>query len=70
MIKIKIIKNKEKGKKQKQTNERKKKEKQLNKNNVIQLLTVAPELVTLNCSLMHVLKVPNTQPFTVKSWIG
>ena len=29
----------------------------------IQLLTVAPELVTLDCSLTHVLKAPNTQPY-------
>ena len=25
--------------------------------------TVAPEYVTLNCSLTHVLQVPNTQPY-------
>ena len=32
-------------------------------NNFIQLLTVVPELVTLDCSLKHVLQVPNTQPY-------
>ena len=28
-----------------------------------------PELVTLNCSLTHVLLVPNTQPYIVR-WAG
>ena len=32
-------------------------------NQIIQLLTVPPELVTLDCSLTHVLQVPNTQPY-------
>ena len=30
---------------------------------IIQLLTVGPELVTLDCSLTHVLQAPNTQPY-------
>ena len=34
--------------------------KQTNKNNPS---TVMPELVTLDCSLTHVLQVPNTQPY-------
>ena len=29
----------------------------------IQLLTVAPELVALDCSLTHVLEAPNAQPY-------
>ena len=29
----------------------------------IQLFTLAPELVTLDCSLTHVLQAPNTQPY-------
>ena len=32
-------------------------------NNFIQLLTVVPELATLDCSLKHVLQVPNTHPY-------
>ena len=33
------------------------------KNTHIQHLTVAPELVTLDCSLTHVLQAPNIQPY-------
>ena len=32
-------------------------------NRIIQLLTVAPELATLDCSLTHALQAPNTQPY-------
>ena len=32
-------------------------------NRIIQLLTVAPELATLDCSLIHVLEAPNTQSY-------
>ena len=32
-------------------------------NQSIQLLTVVPELVTLDCSLIRVLQAPNTQPY-------
>ena len=34
-----------------------------NNNKIIQLLTVEPELVSLDCSLTHVLQVPNTQSY-------
>ena len=30
---------------------------------IIQPLTEAPELVTLDCSFTHVLQAPNTQPY-------
>ena len=33
------------------------------KKKIIQLLTVAPELVTLDSSLTHVLQASNTQPY-------
>ena len=33
------------------------------KKKIIQLLTVASELMTLDCSLTHVLQAPNTQPY-------
>ena len=39
------------------------------KEKIIQILTVVPQLVTLNCSLTHVLQAPNTHPNTVKSWM-
>ena len=45
----------------KQTNKRKKQKNKLNK--ITQLLTAAPELVTLDCSFTHVLQAPNTQPY-------
>ena len=32
--------------------------------------TVVPELVTLGCSLTHVLQVPNTQPYHSRQLIG
>ena len=32
-------------------------------NKITQLLTAAPELVTLDCSFTHVLQAPNTQPY-------
>ena len=35
---------------------------------IIQLLTEAPELVTLDCSFTHVLQVPNTQPYHRMDW--
>ena len=44
----------------KQTNKQKQIHKQTNKNKPS---TVAPELVTLDCSLTHVLQAPNTQPY-------
>ena len=34
-----------------------------NNNKIIQLLTVELELVSLDCSLTHVLQAPNTQPY-------
>ena len=51
--------------KNKKTNQKQKKEeikKKINENKIIQLLTLAPELVTLNCSLTHVLQAFNTRP--------
>ena len=45
----------------KQTKERRNKKNKSNK--IIQLLTEAPELVTLDCSFTHVLQAPNTQPY-------
>ena len=45
----------------KQTNKRKKKQTK----KIIQLLTEAPELVTLDCSFTHVLQAPNTQPYHI-----
>ena len=37
--------------------------KQKYKNKIIQLLTEVPELVSLGCSLTHVLQAANTQPY-------
>ena len=34
----------------------------MKQNKIIQLLTVAPELVTLDCNLTLVLQAPNTHP--------
>ena len=33
------------------------------KKKIIELLTEAPELVTLDCSFTHVLQAPSTQPY-------
>ena len=35
----------------------------MKENKTVQLLNVAPELATLDCSLTHVLQAPNTQPY-------
>ena len=46
----------------KETNKGKKGNKKI-KTKIIQLLTVVPEIVTLDCSLTYLLQVPNTQPY-------
>ena len=64
--KKKINKNKNKIKANKVTRTRKqtKKNKQIHKQtNKNKSSTVAPEPVTLDCSLTHVLQEPNTQPY-------
>ena len=56
---LKTQNNKQANKKQtKKINKKKRKKKK-----IIQLLTAVPELVTLDCSLTHVLQVPNTQTY-------
>ena len=47
----------------KKTKEREEKKKKKIKTKVIQLLTVAPEHMTLACDLTHVLQVPNTEHY-------
>ena len=47
----------------KQKTSQTKKRSKNNKNKIIELLTVAPELVTLDCSLTNVLQTLNTQPY-------
>ena len=49
----------------KQVKKKQMKKTKQNKNKIIQVLTVAPELVTVECSLTHVLQVPNTQPYHI-----
>ena len=56
-------KNKKRERKNKQTSHNNNINNKLKSNQIIQLLTVAPELVTLDCSLAHVLQTPNTQPY-------
>ena len=64
-----IARNKSNKKKQQQTNTQNNNNNNNNNNNklksnqIIQLLTVEPELMTLDCSLTHVLQAPNTQPY-------
>ena len=41
----------------------KNKQKKNKKKQIIQLLTVVPEIVTLDCSLTYLLQVPDTQPY-------
>ena len=62
--KKKINKNKNKIKANKVTRKQTKKNKQIHKQtNKNKSSTVAPEPVTLDCSLTHVLQEPNTQPY-------
>ena len=44
-------------------NNKKQTNKKRNKKKIIELLTEAPELVTLDCSFTHVLQAPSTQPY-------
>ena len=43
--------------------------KQTNKQTENKSSTVVPKLVTLDCSLTHVLQTPNTQPYHSDSWL-
>ena len=53
----------------KQQLEEKQTNKQTDNNNKNKPSTVVPELVTLDCSLTHVLQAPNTQPYHYASKI-
>ena len=47
----------------KRTNNNNKKKQKKKNNKIIQLLTVVHELLTLGCSLIHVLQAPHTHPY-------
>ena len=66
----KFKKKKERKNKQNNNNNNNSNNNKLKSNKIIQLITVVPELVTLDYSLTHVLQASNTQPYhSVKSWM-